>query len=348
MTFSHFPFFQTFCLNFLCCGLPWCISLVISTWLEYNYVYIGLFLFGICLMKKETYKKKIDDILNLSQFEKWVKPRANSKDLIVKEEERINNDLMKLQRDGQITEELRLELKSQGGQPPRIYGLAKVHKVSVPVRPVLSMPGSPYYNIASKVTKWLSVVPESKCQSSSKKIADQLKDIDLEEGEVLVSFDVVSLYTNVPVQEAITEAADRLYCGNFEIPPVSKETFIKLLQLASTDVAMSTHDGYYVQKDGLAMGSPPAPLLANIWLAKKEVFIKDDAKLFERFMDDIIRTIDAKKINDKLVEVNSLHANLKFTIELEHEGKIPFLDMLLIRKERQLEDSTASLPTRVW
>ena len=232
MTFSHFPFFQTFCLNFLCCGLPWCISLVISTWLEYNYVYIGLFLFGICLMKKETYKKKIDDILNLSQFEKWVKPRANSKDLIVKEEERINNDLMKLQRDGQITEELRLELKSQGGQPPRIYGLAKVHKVSVPVRPVLSIPGSPYYNIASKVMKCLSVVPKSKCQSSSKKIADQLKDIYLEEGEVLGSFDVVSLYTNVPVQEAITEAADRFYCGNFEIPPVSKETFIKLLQMA--------------------------------------------------------------------------------------------------------------------
>ena len=103
-------------------------------------------------------------------------------------------------------------------------------------------------------------------------------------------------YTNVAVQEAIVEAADRLYCGEFEIPPVSKETFIKLLKLASTDVAMSTHDGYYIQKDGLAMGSPPAPLLANIWLAKKEIIIKDDAKLFERYMDDIIRTINSEKI----------------------------------------------------
>ena len=75
------------------------------------------------------------------------------------------------------------------------------------------MPGSPYYNTAEMVTKWLSVVPESKSQCSSKKITNQLKNITLDEGEVLVSFDVVSLYTNVPVLEAIQEAADRLYCG---------------------------------------------------------------------------------------------------------------------------------------
>ena len=99
---------------------------------------------------------------------------------------------------------------------------------------------------------------------------------------MLVSFDVVSLYTNVPVLEAIQEAADRLYYGEFETPPVSKGTFIELLKLASTNVVMLTSDGYHVQKDGLAMGSPPAPLLANIWLSNREKHLKDDAKLFER------------------------------------------------------------------
>ena len=189
-------------------------------------------------MKRKSYEKKINDILKLPQFEEWVKPRSNSKDLIEKEEERINGELTKMLEDGEISSELRDSLKSQGGQPPRLYGLAKVHKSSVPVRPVLSMPGSPYFPIANKVTEWLSVVPESKCQSSSKKIADQLKSIELDDGEVLVSFDVVSLYTNVPVQEAILDAAERLYCGEFETPPVSKEVFIKLMRLASTDVAM--------------------------------------------------------------------------------------------------------------
>ena len=262
---------------------------------------------GVCLMRRESYTKKMADILKLSQFEKWVKPRANSKDLIEKEEERINDELTKLLGDGEISSQLRDDLKSQGGQPPQLYGLAKVHNTSVPMRLVMSMPGSPYYSIAAKVTEWLSVVPQSKCQSSSKKIADQLKAIELDKGEVLVSFDVVSLYTNVPVQEAILDAAERLYCGEFEKPPVSKDTFIKVMQLAPTDVAMLTHDGYYVQKDGLAMGSPPAPLLANIWLAKKEPEIKDGAKHFERYMDDIIRTIRSEQIDVKLYEINQLH-----------------------------------------
>ena len=54
------------------------------------------------------------------------------------------------------------ELKSMGGQLPRHYGLAKVPKKNIPLRPLLSMPGSPYHKIAQKVTEWLSVVSESK------------------------------------------------------------------------------------------------------------------------------------------------------------------------------------------
>ena len=153
---------------------------------------------------------------------------------------RINKSLKEMLAKGLISEELHNHMKSSGGQPARLYGLAKVHKDVIPLRPVLSMPGSPYYNVATTVTKWLSVVPESKSQCTSKKIADQLKDIKLDEGEVLVSFDVVSLYTNVPVMEAIQEAADRLYCGEFELPPVSKETFIELMKLALTNAIMST------------------------------------------------------------------------------------------------------------
>ena len=50
----------------------------------------------------------------------------------------------------------------------------------------------------------------------------------LDAGEVVISFDVKSLYTNVPVKEAIQEAAERLYCGDVKTPPVDKETFIIL------------------------------------------------------------------------------------------------------------------------
>ena len=116
----------------------------------------------------------------------------------------------------------------------------------------------------------------------NKKVVDKIKDVVLEDDEVIISFDVSSLYTNVPVDEAIHEAAELLYSGEVSAPPVDKETFVKLLQLATKDVVMLTHEGYYRQTDGLAMGAKPAPPLANIWLSKYEPIIQDSAKLFER------------------------------------------------------------------
>ena len=94
-----------------------------------------------------------------------------------------------------------------------------------------------------------------------RKKADKLASIELKEGKV------VSLYTNVPVEEAIEVCTDLLYSGEHQIPPVDKETFKELLKLCTCNVLMQTHDGFYRQTDGLAMGSPPAPLLANGWLS---------------------------------------------------------------------------------
>ena len=85
----------------------------------------------------------------------------------------------------------------------------------------------------------------------------------LENDEELVSFDVSSLYTNVPLIESIETCADLLFRDNMKKIPVKKSVFIELAKIASCDVVMSTHDGYYKQIDGLAMGSPPAPHLAN-------------------------------------------------------------------------------------
>ena len=79
---------------------------------------------------------------------------------------------------------------------------------------------------------------------------------------------MTSLYINVPAKEAIQEAANRLYSGDVQAPSVEKETFITLTSICCTNVILSTQDGNFCQIDGLAMGSPPAPSLSNIWLSK--------------------------------------------------------------------------------
>uniref|UniRef100_A0A7M5XGL9 Reverse transcriptase domain-containing protein n=1 Tax=Clytia hemisphaerica TaxID=252671 RepID=A0A7M5XGL9_9CNID len=103
-----------------------------------------------------------------------------------------------------ISDELYKKLRPTGSQPARLYGLTKIHKPNIPIRPVVSMSGSAYHKIAKKVSKWLSVVEECNINTSTKSIVEKIADIELPEGHELVSFDVCSLYTNVPVQEAIT------------------------------------------------------------------------------------------------------------------------------------------------
>ena len=284
---------------------------------------------GICIMKKEVYHDKMNTIINLPQFEKYVKPRKNAKHPVLKEQERIRDALKDLLEEEKISEKLYEELVPRGSQPARLYGLAKVHKKNTPVRPVLSMPGSAYHKVAEYVAGCLKNVPQCKINASSKQICDKLKDIMLDKDEEVISYDVVSLYTNVPVLEAITVCADLLYNIPYDQrPAVDKDTFILLAKIASCDVLMSTHDGFYWQRDGLAMGSPPAPHFANGWLSQFENSIKGESRLYFRYMDDILKERKCQHAVQELNNINALHPNLKFTEERENEHQdLPVLDM---------------------
>ena len=164
----------------------------------------------------------------------------------------------------------------------------------------------------------------------------------------MISFDVVSLYTNVPVREAIEVCTDMLYkLPQEKRPNIDRETFITLAKIASCEVVMLTHDGYYTQRDGLAMGSAPAPHLANGWLSQFEETIKGESKLYDRYMDDILKEEKKENIEQKLDEINKLHPNLKFTLEREKNGELPVLDMKILHNHTtgHLESTWYSKPT---
>ena len=82
------------------------------------------------------------------------------------------------------------------------------------------MPGSPYYKVAQNVTEWLSAIPDSKINGSAKQTVDNWRNISLNHDEVVFSFDATSLYTNVPIKDAIFEAAEKLYSGKLIMLPV--------------------------------------------------------------------------------------------------------------------------------
>ena len=120
---------------------------------------------------------------------------------------------------------------------------------------------------------------------------------------------------------------------------IDRDTFITLAELACCNVIFSTHKGYFIQRDGLAMGSPPAPHLANGWLSTFDKDIQHDSVLYERYMDDSLCSVRKDEITERLAKINSLHPCLEFTYELEQEGKIPFLDMVIHNKSGKLTSS---------
>ena len=89
-----------------------------------------------------------------------------------------------------------------------------------------------------------------------------------------------------------------------------------------------------LQIDGVAMGSPLGPVLANIFMVELERNIiptlSSDILLWKRYVDDTICFIKLTSINKVLQTLNSYHTNIKFTIEIESENKISIVDVLLI------------------
>ena len=112
---------------------------------------------GFCVMIKETYEKKLKDLLQAKQFSE----RKNLTDsVIMKTEKGINKELLAMKKKNEISEALYTRLRSTGAQPNRLYGIAKAHKQGTPLRAVLSLPGSSYDSLNKTVAKYFDEIEE--------------------------------------------------------------------------------------------------------------------------------------------------------------------------------------------
>ena len=81
----------------------------------------------------------------------------------------------------------------------------------------------------------------------------------------MCSFDVESLYTNVPVEEAIETTLNYIYKPTKLVNvPFDKEQMRLLLNLSVRDAPFRFQNKIYKQIDGVAMGNPLAPILADL------------------------------------------------------------------------------------
>ncbi|GJQ87084.1 hypothetical protein Trydic_g23937 [Trypoxylus dichotomus] len=87
------------------------------------------------------------------------------------------------------------------------------------------------------------------------------------------------------------------------------------------------------------MESPVSPIIANIFMEDFETRALDTAKytlkLWSRYVDNtfIKWTNGGDKLQDFLPHLNSIHPKIKFTTEIRNRNQLPFLDVLVIKKQ---------------
>ena len=147
---------------------------------------------------------------------------------------------------------------------PYFYGSPKIHKEGVPLRPIIATCGSPQSKLAKwladNLSKLLGKISNSHLLHSMDFI-ERLRRLGPIHGK-LISLDVTSLFTNVPIEFVLNnlkEAAE----SNIFSPPIPIDAFCDLIKIC-VDATVFTYDNQvYKQKFGVAMGSPLSPILAN-------------------------------------------------------------------------------------
>ena len=146
------------------------------------------------------------------------------------------------------------------------------------------------------------------------------------------------MYTNIPVQETI-EIIRNLLVENHTNSQKIEET-IELLNVITKQNYFEHDQKFYTQNDGLPMGSPLSGTLANIYLNHFEkTYIHSEKNkhrkniiYWHRYADDILILFHGtnRQLENLHKYANSINEHIKFTVELEANKSINFLDLTVI------------------
>lgn len=116
----------------------------------------------------------------------------------------INATLKRLQELRQISKEDRWRMKSNGSSIAQFHGLPKIHKEGIPLRLIAAVPGRPTYNLDKSLWKRLKPIiagPEHQINNQLS-FLEEFHGTNIEEDGIMFSFDIVSLFTSVPLDLA--------------------------------------------------------------------------------------------------------------------------------------------------
>ena len=302
---------------------------------------------GVCLvvLDKEEYIKKAEELLQEKTYKIIPTDPTNG------QKNKLIQILKKIKEGGGMSETTYKKVYPTGAGIPKFYGLPKIHKAGVPLRPIVSSRGSVSYNIAKELARILKPLAGRTIYSvhNTQDFAEQMKTIKLMPDECIISYDVKALFTSVPIEPSIKIIKQHLENDKelHQRTSMSVQHITMLLEFCLRNTHFVFQGRFYEQTEGAAMGSPLSPIIANLYMeAFEEKAINTSPSppsLWRRFVDDTFVIIKKTQKESFIKQINSIDEKIQFTMEDSREdGSMPFLDTLVT------PGPDGSLSTRVY
>lgn len=289
------------------------------------------------IIYKDEYIDKMNKLVNTTEDYIQI-PNVD----VVSAENKVNNFVKQLIESGTIHISDKHKYGDNCTIPSQIYGLIKVHKKDYPIRPIVSSCGSSGFKLANFFTEILTETFDEMGHhvKNTPHVIEKIKGVTLDQDDIMISFDVVSMFTNIPIDHMITlikkkqhiiESTYNIKFGLFtEI----------LLYLLRDSAIFNWNEKTYRQKDSLAMGSPLSPILAKILmndiLDTTLPTLPSQPKALALYVDDSFWVVNKNLVTIISNALNAYHPRIKFTNEVEENKRIAFLNLMVHRTEEEL------------
>jgi len=175
--------------------------------------------------------------------------------------------------------------------------------------------------------------------TNSFELYEKTTGLELTNAEILLSLDVTSLFTNVPLDLAYQSLTDRWnYIGSITNIPL--ENFIQAVKFVLSSTFFTFNNRIYKQTFGVPMDSPLSPIIADLVMRDLEESVLNSFRhqpiFYYRYVDDIILAATRESSALLIDAFNNYHDRLRFTVEYESNRQLNFLDLLLIVQDDRI------------